>query len=83
MALIPAWLVAFMFFIAFFVKIKKREYEHALTRFLIFMLYGYFAFNLNMNLVNSQILARWLYMLLCIIEIISYITRKAVDHAKR
>lgn len=76
--LIPAWHVALVFLLAFIAKIAGRQYEHAVTRFMVFGLYVYFSLNNDLPDVQRQLLARWFLVLIGGIEFVSYVALRVV-----
>ena len=57
--ILPASHIAVVFLLAVFVKIKKYEYEHAVTRLMLSALYVFIAFDKDMTEAMRQFLVRW------------------------
>ena len=76
--ILPASHIAVVFFVAVFVKVKKYEYEHAVTRLMLAALYIFIAIDKDMTEAMRQFLVRWFLLLLGSIEIISYFVRLLV-----
>jgi len=76
--ILPASHIAVVFFLAVYVKIRKYEYEHAVTRLMISALYVFIAFDKDMTEAMRQFLVRWFLLLLGSVEIISYFVRLLV-----
>jgi len=76
--ILPAFHIAIIFLVAMIVKIKKYEYEHAITRLMVAGLYFYIEFNHSLDENARQLLVRWFLLLVGSVEIISYFTRLMV-----
>lgn len=76
--ILPASHIVVIFLLAVFVKVKKYEYEHAVTRLMLAALYVFIAIDKDMTEAMRQFLVRWFLVLLGSVEIISYFVRLLV-----
>ena len=72
MLLIPDWVLALAFLFSAIAMLYRRKWEHALTRLLIASFYFYLFSHTATPVEIARLLARWFFLLLAIVEIVSF-----------
>ena len=72
MPLIPSSALAVIFFCATGVCLFRKQFEHAITRLSIAMLYAYFSVFPDTSLEVTRNMARYFWFLLAFIEVLSF-----------
>jgi len=67
--------IALVLYIAAFIKVYKKQYEHGLTRFIGGLWFTYVWFNPHVDTITLRVMGRWLFALPFFTEILSIIFR--------
>lgn len=76
MEYIPEWVIAVTFLASAYTFARRRQWEHALTRFFIVAFYAALAVYPGVPMDVGRPLSRWLLLLLGGIEVLSYGARR-------